>query len=263
MVAIPTINQVLNTADTTNSLVNKFVVSPLLNFGIAGFVFDIPKETRIQLETESTDHFAEDNSVLQDHIAKRPILITTGGFVSELKLTTADPKSEKQELIEKLVQINALVPVLTNAGRSIRDAITAAKTQGLTEDSLSATSAAAGDLFKAYTALNPPDSEQAKAFNFFRALQDARQLVGVDTPWGFFQDMEIKTISAVQSQESESVTDFTMVFKEFRTVSTQFKPLDAGQFQGRAAEQRSEQVDQGLAKGRAGNVSALSKAFGG
>ena len=45
---------------------------------------------------------AEDNSAIQDHIALRPIMITTGGFVSELKYTKAEPKEGKQKLVEKL-----------------------------------------------------------------------------------------------------------------------------------------------------------------
>lgn len=263
MVAIPTVDGVLNSADTLNGLTNKFVVSPIFNLGIAGFVFDIPKETRIQLESESTDHFAEDNSAIQDHIALRPNIITTGGFVSELKFTKADPKEGKQELVEKLVAINALIPVLTTAARSAKNAVDVAKTQGATLDSLAAATTGGIDIFKAYKALNPPDSEQAKAFNFFRAMRDARQLVAVDTPWGFFNNLVIKTIIAVQSEESESVTDFTMVLKEFRTVQTQFVPFAEDEFQGRGANQRSEVQDQGKAQGKEGLTSTLLTGFRG
>lgn len=253
MVAIPTVDTVLNSADTLNSLTNKFVVSPVFNLGIAGFVFDIPKETRIQLESESTDHFAEDNSAIQDHIALRPNIITTGGFVSELKLIAADPKESSQKLVEKLVTINALIPVLTNAARSARDAVEVAKTQGATLESLGAATDSGVDIFKAYKALNPPDSEQAKAFNFFRAMRDARQLVAIDTPWGFFNNLEIKTIIATQPENSESVTDFTMILKEFRTVRTQFVPFAADEFQGRGANQRADVQDQGKAQGKEGD----------
>ncbi len=250
MVATPTVDGVLNGADTLNGLTNKFVVSPIFNLGVAGFVFDIPKETRIQLESESTDHFAEDNSAIQDHIALRPNIITTGGFVAELKFTKADPKQDKQKLVEKLVRLNSLVPVLTNAARSAKNAIDIAKTGEATVENLEATTQAGLDIFKAYKALNPPEGEQAKAFNFFRAMRDARQLVAVDTPWGFFSNLEIKTIIAVQSADSESVTDFSMVFKEFRTVQTQFVPFAEDQYQGRAKNQRSEQQDQGKAQGK-------------
>ena len=259
MVAIPTVDGVLKSADTLNSLTNKFVVSPIFNLGVAGFVFDIPKETRIQLESESTDHFAEDNSAIQDHIALRPNIITTGGFVSELKFTKADPKQDKQKLVEKLVQLNSLLPILTNAARSARNALEAAKTGELTLDNLSTVTEGGVDIFKAYKALNPPEGEQAKAFNFFRAMRDARQLVAVDTPWGFFNNLEIKTITAVQSADSESVTDFTMVFKEFRTVQTQFVPFAEDQFQGRGANQRAEQQDQGKAQGKKVQESLASK----
>ena len=34
-------NKTLNNAELTNNLVNKFIVSPVVNLGIAGFAFDI------------------------------------------------------------------------------------------------------------------------------------------------------------------------------------------------------------------------------
>ena len=39
---------ILQTADTANNLINKFVVSPVVNLGIAGFEFDIFYNTRDQ-----------------------------------------------------------------------------------------------------------------------------------------------------------------------------------------------------------------------
>ena len=38
----------LNTVDTTSELVGKFVISPILNLGIAGFEFDIFEEHKAE-----------------------------------------------------------------------------------------------------------------------------------------------------------------------------------------------------------------------
>ena len=244
-----TIDTVLNNAELLNNLTNKFVVSPILNLGIAGFVFDIPKETRIDLKSESTDHFAEDNSSIQDHIAIRPNIITTGGFIGELKYEQDDPKSPITELAEKLVTINSYIPVLTNAAQSLRTGIQTAQAEKLSLETLGAATNSAVDIFSAYQTLNPPDTEQAKAFNFFRAIRDARQLVAIDTPWGFFNNLVVDTITAIQPQESKSITDFNITLKEFRTVQTQFVDFDFQQFQSRGVDQRSEQQDQGKAQG--------------
>jgi hypothetical protein len=258
-----TVDTVLNGADLLNGLTNKFVVSPILNLGIAGFVFDIPKETRIDLKSESTDHFAEDNSAIQDHIALRPIIITTGGFIGELKYEQEDPKTPIQELSEKLITINSYIPVLTGAARSLKSAIQTANAEKLSLETLGAATNSAVDIFGAYQALNPPDTEQAKAFNFFRAIRDARQLVAIDTPYGFFNNLVVDTITAIQPQESESITDFNITLKQFRTVQTQFVELDFKEFQGRGSNQRSEQQDQGKAQGKEEPLeSFLSKSAG-
>jgi hypothetical protein len=262
--ATPTLKTLLNNADIANNLTNKFIVSPVFNLGIAGFVFDIPKETRIRLESESTDHYAEDNSALQDHIALKPIIIETGGFVSELKYTVADPKDEIQELVERLTTINAFIPPLTEAARSTRDAINTAQTETNSLDTLGATTNSAIDIYKAYKDINPPDTEQARIFNFFKALRDARQLVAIDSPWGFYNNLEIRSLNAVQSQDTKSVTDFSLTLKEFRTVRTQFVTQEFQNFTGRGQAQRSAQQNQGKAQGeRTGLSSILSRSFSG
>lgn len=252
-----TVDTVLNNADTANGLINKFVVSPVANLGLAGFVFDIPKETRVQFESDSTDHFTEDNSAIQDHIALKPFTITTGGFVAELKYEQEEPKTEIQELAEKLTTVNALIPTLTSAGRSARDAVVQAKADPLSLETLGAATNSGVDLFKAYQSLNTPDTEQAKAFNFFRALRDARQLVAIDTPWGFFNDLEIKSLIAIQNADTNSVTDFSVVLKEFRTARTQFIKPELATLQGRGNTQRAEQQDQGKAQGKSGVVQSI------
>ncbi len=252
-----TIDTLLNKADLSNNIVNKYIVSPVFNLGLAGFIFDIPKETRIKLESDSTNHFAEDNTALQDHVALKPIEINTGGFVSELKYTIEDPKSEIQELTERLTTINAYIPALTTAARSTREAITASRADTISEDTLGKATNSAIDIYKAYKDINSPDTEQARAFNFFRALRDARQLVAIDTPWGFFNNLEIKSLTASQNSETKSITEFNMILKEFRTVKTQFVDAEFQEFTGRGLTQRSGQQDQGKAQGTQNDSSTL------
>lgn len=52
--------------------------------GIAGFLFDIVGDETIDLESEITDHFVENNTAIQDQIALRPEIITVSGIVAEL-----------------------------------------------------------------------------------------------------------------------------------------------------------------------------------
>lgn len=254
---VNTFDSALNNTDIISNLTNKFIISPVFNLGIAGFVFDIPKETRIILDSNSTDHFAEDNSVIQDHIALMPVMIETGGFVSELKYTQEKPKEEIQELTERLITINSFIPSLTAAARSAREAIKAAETSTSSAKTFEKASNSAIDIYKAYKNINPPDTEQARAFNFFKALRDARQLVALESPWGFYNNLEIKSLTAVQNQDTKSITDFNITLKEFRTVRTQFAIKEFEEFQGRGKTQRATQLNQGKAQGEKKPLSSI------
>lgn len=52
--------------------------------GIAGFVFNIPQEEEINLRSEITDHFVEDNTAINDEIALKPEEFTLRGLVAEV-----------------------------------------------------------------------------------------------------------------------------------------------------------------------------------
>src|SRR5260221_4663943 len=47
------------------------------------FIFDYEGEQSLSLEADITDHFIEDNTSIQDHIALKPVRITTHGFIGE------------------------------------------------------------------------------------------------------------------------------------------------------------------------------------
>jgi len=79
------LNSVINSAEFTNELLNKFVVKTASSFGISGFVFDIREDENITLKADITDHFVEDNSTIQDHISLKPIKISLRGFVGDLR----------------------------------------------------------------------------------------------------------------------------------------------------------------------------------
>jgi len=247
-------NTALNAADTTNNLINRFVVSPVVNLGIAGFDFDIFDEHKSEQNADITDHFVEDNSTIQDHIAIKPLKFTLRGFVGELVNKRADPKSEVAELAEKLTIINSYIPVITAAARQLQSRIEDNKLSNV--DEVESAVGTGVDLFQAYKAINPASMKQAKAYNFFSALFNAKQLVAVDTPFGFFSDMAIENIVSIQG-DNAYISDFAITLKGFRTVSTKLVDFDEKKAQGRVANQKAEVADKGITKGIEKNVSVI------
>ena len=54
----------------------QYVVTPLNAFGVGGFVFDSEGDTTVNLSADITDHYLEDNTSVQDHIAIKPKRVT-------------------------------------------------------------------------------------------------------------------------------------------------------------------------------------------
>jgi|DEB0MinimDraft_6_1074348.scaffolds.fasta_scaffold11168_3 hypothetical protein len=236
----------LETAEITNNLVNRYIVSPVVNLGIAGFEFDIFEEHKSELQAEITDHFVEDNSTRQDHIAIKPERFTLRGFVGELVDRQAGAKSEITELAEKLTIINSYIPIVTSFAKQLNDTIEANKVSVV--DSVDETIGTGVDLFQAYKELNPPDTLQAKGYNFFQALFRAKQLVSVETPFGFKSDYAIENVIATQG-DNKYISEFSVVLKEFRTTTTELVDFDVKKTQGRLTNQKAEELDQGTANG--------------
>lgn len=253
MAALTAVESTLETADLTNELVNKFVVSPIVNLGIAGLAFDIFEEHKVELTADITDHFVEDNSTIQDQIAIKPIKFTLRGFIGEVIVEDAEPKTKVQELTEKLTIINSYIPVVTGAARQLNSLITN-RNANTTPENLADSIGTGVDLFQAFKELNPPEGRQAQGYNFFKALWKAKQLVSVDTPFGFVKDMAIENVIATQG-DNAYIMEFSITLKEFRTASTQLVDFDVTQYQGRTTNQKAETADKGRVDGQTLNQS--------
>lgn len=59
-----------------NVNIGEAVVNVLSSTGIAGFKFHVPESEQVNMESDITDHYTDSNSVIQDHIARRPITLT-------------------------------------------------------------------------------------------------------------------------------------------------------------------------------------------
>ena len=249
-------NKTLNNAELTNNLVNKFIVSPVVSLGIAGFAFDIFEEHKSEQQADITDHFVEDNSTIQDHIAIKPEKFTLRGFVGELVEERATPKSQVVELVERLTIINSYIPVVTNAAKQVNTLL--ATSRANKTEYLDASIGTGVDIYQAYKTLNPADTRQGKAYNFFKALFKAKQLVSFETPFGFQSNYAIENVVSVQG-DNAYISDFSVTLKEFRTSKTKFVEFDKKTYQGRVNSQKAEEKNQGTAQGKPRNISFIKE----
>lgn len=207
--------------------------------GIAGFLFDIPLEDSIQLEADITDNYVEDNTAIQDQVALKPVIVTLRGLVGELVMTQ-DQIDNVNAQPDSLPLNEALEPEYTEIQQVefADDEIITAQEINAQTDSQS---------LQAYFQARSPitTGKQSKAFAYFYQLWLGRQLMTVDTPWGFFVNMVIQSLRVAQDATSKMASDFTIVFKQMNFA--QEVVISSGQLAGRCALQTAQETNNGVA----------------
>lgn len=241
--------------DNIASTFNKYIVTPQNAFGVAGFVFDIDGQAKIDLSTDITDHFVENNSFIQDHIAIKPRKVMLRNYVGELVYDNNNFSDIiPQKVLNKLNRVQQLVPVLSAGAQQARNIFEQARGLRLTAPDLSiqGLTTAAGraiDIWRLIKNQSPPLPKQQQAYQYFNALMQQKILVSVQTPFAFMSSMAIESVSAVQEEDSLYVSTFTVTLKEMRFATTQTIEYTPEQYQGRTADQRAPVLNNGNMQG--------------
>lgn len=245
-----------------DGLANKYIVKPVAAKGISGFVFDYEGESSISLASEITDHYIEDNTAIQDHIAKRPKRITLRGLVGELvMLKPAGLLGALGMAQSGLTQLYAYLgdntPQMTQKLQEAATAVTGAINafdQGL---------ARVQNIVNMFDKSVPAQTKQQIAYTKLETLWDTNQIVTVDTPFKFFESMAIELVTCVQDPDTKTITDISVTLKEIRLAETETTKFDESNYSGRAGQQRQPVVDKGKTPGTTRPVSLLKQAFNG
>lgn len=243
--------------------VSKSFVSLTGTVGIAGFVFDISNDAIVELENEITDHYVENGTPIEDHIAMRPERVTLSGYCGEYRNIVNDDKSTLQKVSEKLITVASYLPALNQAAENIYNR---SKNKGVESASIMDVVDTGTDLFKAYRSVNIPSDNQSEAFIFFEALRNARSTFTIQTPYRYYTDMAIETMRATQSGATKDETSFEITFKKIRIVNTKTTAIAESvveNAQGRLANQISGTVNKGISKGKEIANQSIVSLFGG
>lgn len=234
---------------------SKYIVAPIAQFGLGGFVFDVEGQTNVDLSTDITDHYTENNVAVQDHIAIRPKRIRLDTYVGEVVYrddNSANPPL--QNLARKLTVINSYLPALTSGAQQIK-----AIYDGGRENITFAKALDTGlNLYSLSKNILPPTTKQQQAYQYFKALMEQKILLSVQTPFEFCTNMAIEAIFATQEEDSQYISNFSISLKEIRQVSTAttlFKAI--GSLLDRAGIQNASEVSGGKIQGT--DVSATQK----
>lgn len=191
-------------------------------------VFNYEGENVVDLVSDITDHFVEDNTAIQDQIALKPEEIRTEGFIGELNDIAPSILAPLAATASKLTVISGFTPQLsTTALLAYNEALFLYQTaQNLASSAVSTWSSltdSGGESVIDGSGITPSTSTQNKQqqfFNQFYGYWRNRTLFTVQTPWAVFTNMAIKTLHAVQDEQTQVVTSFTVTFKMVRFAET-------------------------------------------
>src|ERR1019366_1862259 len=92
---------------------NKSDGSIPLPYSLKTFLFHYEGEQTSSFSSDVTDHFVEDNTSIQDHMALHPAQITTHGYIGELNDIAPPGLAILQQIANKLVGVGAYAPQLS------------------------------------------------------------------------------------------------------------------------------------------------------
>jgi hypothetical protein len=234
--------------------------------GIQGFEFDIVEEHTVEVEADITDHYVEDNSYMQDHVAQKPEKITLRGLVGELTYnkqaqavqnafdgvmngglnsSTFNNILKESELInvatQKLGVCEVLLPPLTR-----KDFNFFMKTQEIHRQVENLAKIERNlNLFNIFNSTSFAQSNQEKAFEFLTNKLKDRQLFVVITPFKVYDNMLIERIRASRTG-SKYISSFEVSLKRIRYAQTKVTKRAVG----RTAQQNSAVVNKGVDNGK-------------
>lgn len=207
--------------------------------GINGFVFDIPQTDTVNLTAEITDHWTETNVAIQDHIAFQPVKITLTGIVAELIWEKSKGAAAAEQAIQRSMDLKALSPELAQGATqylSGYEEINRQKDQA---------KKVYNDLNTFYDKNLISTTKQGKAYGILEGYFYGRTLCTVNTPWKYFTNMAIETLTFNQDETTKDMTTVTVTFKQINSVDVSATKVALAPV---PASQRSEIKNQGNTK---------------
>lgn len=250
------LNRLLNSADLLASVINTgALVSPQEDIGFNGWLFHIPKDNQLNFHSEITDHYVESNKAVQDHISLAPVEYTVSGLIGELVWEDVYDQTEQQisEVVDKLPIGQVLSPELTAQGLQIFNTVNKAYKTAL---KIEETTGEDNDpkiyknflqqAGKSFERESGKYYEQQLAVNYFNWAWQGRKLFKIQTPWRIFDNMAIKDFRAEKSEESKTVTNISITFKQLEVLGWKIKAKKGTM--GRNTAQSAKQVDKGTSR---------------
>ena len=222
-----------------------YIVPTAAPKGIGGFIFNIVTDDTVDLSSQITDHYTENNVAMQDHIALDAVRVTVRGLVGEIEsmMPTATQRSVALSMAN-VPDAMAADPSLGKNGTGGNNAMYTAIIKSASDNYNKIEKQKNTDInreqvgsiysvFRQKVSRPTNQSKQEYIFRFFYTSWRSKMLFTVETPWGIFDKMAIERIHVNQAADTRFASDFTLTFKQIRTA----KDVMVMKAAGRAADQ--------------------------
>lgn len=195
-----------------------------------GHWFAIVEEDSLNLQSQITDNYIENNTAVQDHIALSPIVITLRGYIGEVEFEAPteftnylNDKTNNYTsntfgitVSDKLGAISALLPPVDNVNQMARNAVQYVESS-----------------FNRYTKIynqsmslskkeqkQITESVQQYVAKKLKEMWENRTLVEVVTPYGLYKNMAIQSITLTQGNTTTQ-SELSVSLKQLNFAETQ------------------------------------------
>ncbi len=230
---------------------------------LSGFFFDYYGEDELDLDVDATDHWAEDNSTIQDHAAVGPIHGKLSGFVGEFVIPNPNNGigGALRQLEQKMATVDAYLAKYTpGTAQAIAGKVSGAISTGQNYvNEISQYAQQAQNILSMFKPAGANRQQNAMATLLGAAL--SRQTFTLNLPWVQVQNVIITNVHATQGDDTASKSEFSVSVKQIRTVpvaSVRTPQYIAANSQGRAALQNQPISVIGSAQGAPTPVSAIT-----
>lgn len=176
------------------------------------FYFTIENENSITHESDITDHYLENNRAIQDHVALKPVIITTNAYVGEVTTKIDGALGELNDFVEeKLTVVSQYLPKVTATAQQLLNTAKQA-----IETAKKAKDAAIGVYDKLKGNKTDDKTKQQIAYAELKTCWEERTLFLVRTPWDQFDNCIIQNLKVTQDGVTENISNFEVTFKQLR-----------------------------------------------
>lgn len=185
--------------------------------------FDVIEEHTINLQSQITDNWMEDNSVINDHIANEPIIVNLRGLSGELVYEPSETKADGaintlqatannklgNSTMNKLSAIGMLYPPVDNYTQLAKNVIVSAE----------ASYNRYKKIVNKFLSNGYKQARLRKIYQDLIVLREAKTALVIQTPYNTFDNMYIQSLTLRQNNLNY-ITDIELSLKQLNFVNS-------------------------------------------